>query len=141
MLEWIIRREGIINSIAQTGKLDEQSIIDYTIEDIPNSTFNKAILYTAKGEACPKQQLALYEKIKDENKSRWRQDEQMRIKKTENSQDDQMKKKPENHKEDKGFKEYNNKRRCFSSGLPAHFRQDYKAFVRFTKYIIWYSQN
>ncbi|XP_049318244.1 uncharacterized protein LOC125780300, partial [Bactrocera dorsalis] len=56
--------------LMEVGKqisLDEESIIDYFIEGVPDTKFNKAILYQAKNIEELKEQIKIYEKIRKYN--------------------------------------------------------------------------
>ncbi|XP_054091947.1 uncharacterized protein LOC128924132 [Zeugodacus cucurbitae] len=56
--------------LMEVGKqisLDEASIIDYFIEGVPDTKFNKAILYQAKNIEELKEQIKIYEKIRKYN--------------------------------------------------------------------------
>ncbi|XP_036347175.1 uncharacterized protein LOC118756523, partial [Rhagoletis pomonella] len=62
-------REYLYN-IIEIGKqinLEEASIIDYFIEGIPDSKFNKTVLYQAKSVEDLKEQVKIYEKIRRSN--------------------------------------------------------------------------
>ncbi|XP_049310898.1 uncharacterized protein LOC125778245 [Bactrocera dorsalis] len=57
-------------SLMEIGKqinLDEASVIDYFIEGIPDSRFNKSLLYQAKNINDLKEQIKVYERIRKSN--------------------------------------------------------------------------
>lgn len=60
MLEYLYN----LLELAKRIDLDEKSIVEYFIEGIPDSRFNKSVLYHAKDVTELKQQIKVYEKIR-----------------------------------------------------------------------------
>ncbi|XP_046868748.1 uncharacterized protein LOC124461239 [Drosophila willistoni] len=52
----------LMKSIAKRGSLDEESIVEYIIEGIPDSKMNKSVLYQARDLKELREKLTMYEK-------------------------------------------------------------------------------
>ncbi|XP_036347667.1 uncharacterized protein LOC118757045, partial [Rhagoletis pomonella] len=54
--------------IGKSVRLDEESLLEYFIDGIPGSKFSKAVLYQAKTISELKEQIVIFEKIKQESR-------------------------------------------------------------------------
>lgn len=102
-----------IKKIAKEGKLDEKSIIEYTIAGIKDYPSNKVILYNAKNEKELKQQSQIYERMKADFKH---------LKEPSNSNNTNNYQKPNQIKQ--------KTIRCFNCGSSEHKRPECKEITK-----------